>query len=119
MNEEAPSGDVTAPGDRGSPWLTVPDVSARIRKCDETVRRYARDQVLPAYRLGGERGEFRFHIDDILAWEARQKVEPLADLLDALSDETRVALQEALPRIRREAPAAIPALLTALRLSHE
>jgi hypothetical protein len=105
-----------APGDRGSPWLRVPDVSARLKKCDETIRRYVRDQILTAYRIGAE---FRFHLDDILAWEARQRVEPLAQVFDALSDATCVALHKALPRIRREAPAAIPALLAALKFDQE
>jgi excisionase family DNA binding protein len=33
-------------------WLTVQEVSRRVRRCPEVVRRYVREGKLPAHKLG-------------------------------------------------------------------
>lgn len=93
-------------------WLTVEDLAQRWRKCHETIRRGAREGTIPANRNGGQ---WRFHPDDIRKEEEKQRVEPLNELYEQLPDETRAALIKALPRLRREVPAAIPAFFAALR----
>ena len=71
----------------------------------ETIRRGAREGTIPATRV---LNEWRFYLEEIAREEAKQRTEPLYTLYDELSTEVRAALIKALPRFRREVPAAIP-----------
>jgi hypothetical protein len=60
-----------------------------------------------------------YHRGDLLAWRDRQRREPLDGVLEALPADLRRAFHLALPRIRRERPAAIPALCAAAKYDRE
>jgi hypothetical protein len=74
-------------------------------------------------RLGGFQDPVtkavRFHRDDLESYLAKQRVEPLDDVLDNLSDSTRLAFCKALPRLRRDAVWSIAALIAIAKYSPE
>jgi len=53
-------------------WLTVPEVAARLRVKEATVRRWIRTQQLPALYLGSTRAGYRIRATDLDAFIARQ-----------------------------------------------
>jgi excisionase family DNA binding protein len=55
-------------------WLTVRETAEQLGKCEEQVRRYARERrYLPYAKIGRT---FRFERADIQAFLAAQRVEP-------------------------------------------
>ena len=53
--------------------LTVEEVAAKLRICPQTVRNYAQDKRLPAYKIAEQ---FRFKPEDVDAFIATRKVKP-------------------------------------------
>jgi excisionase family DNA binding protein len=49
-------------------WMTSGEVAAMLGISPRTVRRYARQGVLPAFRFLDARGEFRFRASDVKAY---------------------------------------------------
>ena len=61
--------------DRPSEWLRTPDAARYLGVHVETIRRWAREGVIPAAKLGN-RGGFRFRREDLDRFlEARRQVE--------------------------------------------
>ena len=48
--------------------LTVEEVAQILRLEPETVRAWARAKKIPAYKIGGDRGEWRFDESQIRTW---------------------------------------------------
>ncbi len=62
--------------DQQSEWIRTPDAATYLGVHIETIRRWARDGVIPAAKLGN-RGGFRFKREDLDRFlESRRRPEP-------------------------------------------
>jgi excisionase family DNA binding protein len=82
-----------------------------------TIDRWIADGDLGAFRRSN--GTLKLHKADLDRCFAAERLEPLSDVYDRLTDETVAALRKALPRLRREAPGALAALFAAMRYGDE
>jgi excisionase family DNA binding protein len=60
--------------DEATTWLRTPEAAKYLGVHEETIRRWARESVIPAAKLGN-RGGFRFKRDDLDRFLERRRAE--------------------------------------------